>query len=102
MRRARRKSLKVKRLANGVAEFEREFVVDDFAEASPAERVLFQRARRKPGRPKEGRGAQVISVSVERSLLERSDALAKTMGITRARLVARGLRAVLAAEGLLQ
>ena len=102
MRRARRKPLDLEQLAKSASEFDHEFVVDGFAEPSSAQRSLFERARRKPGRPKEGRGAQVISVSVERSLLERSDALAKTMGITRARLVARGLKAVLAAEGLLQ
>jgi hypothetical protein len=40
----------------------------------------------------------VISVSVEEALLVRSDALAKKMGISRAGLIARGLRAVLAVE----
>lgn len=101
MKRVKRKKLDLQQLTKSVAEFDREFVIDGFSEPSPAQRVLFESARRKPGRPKEGRGAHVISVSVERSLLERSDALAKKMGITRARLVARGLKAVLAAEGRL-
>jgi hypothetical protein len=42
---------------------------------------------------------KVISVTVERSLLARSDALAKNMGVTRAGMIARSLKAVLAAEG---
>jgi hypothetical protein len=44
---------------------------------------------------------KVISVSVERRLLAQSDALAENLGITRASLVERGLKAVLAAEGRL-
>lgn len=102
MKRPGRKSQDSEQLAKSAAEFDREFVVDSFSRPTRKQSALFESARRKPGRPKEGRGAQVISVSVERGLLERSDALAKTMGISRARLVARGLTAVLAAEGLLQ
>ena len=60
-----------------------------------------KKARRKPGRPRQGQGAKVISVTVERNLLARSDALAKNMGVTRAGMIARGLKAVLAAEGKL-
>jgi hypothetical protein len=40
----------------------------------------------------------VISVSVERELLSRSDNLAKNLGLSRAGLIERGLKAVLAAE----
>jgi hypothetical protein len=57
--------------------------------------------RRRPGRPRQGQGAKVISVTVEKSLPARSDALAKNMGVTRAGMIARGLKAVLAAEGKL-
>jgi hypothetical protein len=82
-------------------EFDREMVADEFHPLSLAERARWERARRKPGRPRRGAGAKVISVSVERGLLVRSDALAKNLGITRASLVERGLKAVLAAEGRL-
>jgi hypothetical protein len=98
MKRVKRRA-KGKQRTRGTAEFDREFVADTFAQASPAERARFERARRKPGRPKSGQGAHVISVSVERALLARTDELAKELGITRARLIARGLKAVLAAEG---
>ncbi len=84
-----------------VEDLDEEFVADKFRPLTPAERRLWERAkRRKPGRPVEGRGAQVISVSIERGLLEQSDRLAKKKRISRAKLIARGLRAVLAAEGL--
>jgi hypothetical protein len=66
---------------------------------SPGMRARWREAKRKPGRPKQGRGAQVISVSIERDLLTRSDTLAKRMGLSRAALIARGLKAVLAAAG---
>ncbi len=82
-------------------DLERELVADEFRPMGPDERARWERARRKPGRPIRGAGAKVISVSVERGLLVRSDALARNLGITRASLVERGLKAVLAAEGRL-
>jgi len=82
-------------------DLDREMVADEFGPLGPAERARWERSRRKPGRPRRGEGAKVISVSVERRLLVRSDALAKNLGITRASLVERGLKAVLAAEGRL-
>ena len=88
-----------KQLARATAEFENEFVADSFETLSPQKQVQFERARRKPGRPRLGAGAKVISVSVERELLDRADSLARELGLTRARLVARGLKAVLAAQG---
>jgi hypothetical protein len=86
-------------LARLVAEFDREFVADSFGTPAPEARQSWARAKRRPGRPRKGRGAQVISVSVERALLERTDALATRMELSRAELIARGLKAVLAAEG---
>ena len=41
-----------------------------------------------------GKGAKVISITVERTLLARSDALAARLGVSRAGLVERGLRAL--------
>ena len=82
------------------AEFDREFVADSFRPPSPRARARWLKAKRKPGRPRQGKGAKAISVSIEKGLLERCDKLAKEKRITRARLIARGLRAVLAAEGI--
>jgi hypothetical protein len=47
------------------------------------------------GRPKVGKGAKTISLTVEKSLLTKADAYAKRQGISRARLVALGLEAVI-------
>ena len=81
-------------------EFDREFVVDSFKPPSPKARARWQEAKHKRGRPAVGKGSKVVSVSIERGLLERSDELARRMRISRARLIARGLRAVLASQGI--
>ncbi|MCK4660774.1 MAG: hypothetical protein KAV82_14740 [Phycisphaerae bacterium] len=86
--------------AHDTAEFGREFVADSFKPPSSEARAKWLKAKRKRGRPVEGKGAKVISVSIEEGLLERADALAKEMRISRARLIARGLRAVLASQGI--
>ena len=86
-------------LARLTAEFDRENVVDEFHTLSPASRRRWANVKRKPGRPRKGRGAKVISVSVERTLLARSDAMARRMGVTRAGLIERGLKAILAVQG---
>ncbi len=86
-------------LAEATAEFDRGFVADTFQPLTPEMRKRWEAAKRRPGRPKNGKGVQVISVSIEKELLARSDALAKKKKISRARLIARGLKAVLAAEG---
>lgn len=83
------------------AEFDKEMVVTKSRPLTAEERAWWERVRRRPGRPRRGRGAKVISVSVEQELLARSDALARSLGISRALLVERGLKAVLAAEGRL-
>ena len=83
----------------GTEEFDRELVAETFAPLTEEQREKWERARGKPGRPPRVRDAKVISVSVDRSLLERSDAVAHKMGISRAGLIARGLKAVLAVAG---
>ena len=82
-------------------EFDRELIEKELGPLTADEGRRWASARAKPGRPRKGAGARVISVSVERGLLIRSDALAKNLGISRASLVERGLKAVLAAEGRL-
>ena len=86
-------------LAEATAEFDEEFVIDKCGPLTPEMRAQWEAAKRKPAGPKEGPGVQLISVIIEKDLLARSDALAKRKRISRARLIARGLRAVLAAEG---
>ena len=95
------KRMSAAQLARKTADLEREMVVDEFKPLSKGDRERWERARRRPGRPRRGRGVKVISVSVEKGLLSVADALAKSLGISRAGLIERGLKAVLAAEGRL-
>jgi hypothetical protein len=88
-------------LRSEAAEFDQDMAVSKSKPLTPEERAWWERVRRRPGRPRRGRGAKVISVSLEQELLARSDALAKNLGISRALLIERGLKAVLAAEGRL-
>ena len=85
-------------LADATAEFDCEFVSDEFAPPDSDAVSKWNRAKRKPGRPRQGQGAKVISVSLEKELLARADRLAKRKKVSRASLIARGLRAVLKAE----
>ena len=59
------------------------------------ERRQWRRFKAKMGRPKIGKGAKTISLTVEKELLKQADAYAKRHGISRATLVAQGLQAVL-------
>ena len=88
-------------LAEATAPYGQEMALDRFLPMGPSARKRWERARRKPGRPRRGKGAKVISVSVERELLSRSDELAKNLGVSRASLIERGLKAVLIVEGKL-
>jgi hypothetical protein len=88
-------------LRAATAEFDKEMIVTQSRPLSAEERAWWERVRRRPGRPRRGKGAKVISVSLEQDLLAKSDALAKSLGISRALLIERGLKAVLAAEGRL-
>ena len=85
-------------LAEATAEFDREFVSDEFSPCGADAAGKWRRVKRKPGRPRQGRGAKVISVSLEKELLAQADRLAKRKKVSRASLIARGLRAVLEAE----
>jgi len=82
-------------LAKATSKFDREMVVDDSRELTPAEQSRWQQAQRKPGRPKVGKGVQVISVSLEKGLLSRADRLAKKLQLPRTQLIALGLEALL-------
>jgi len=84
-------------LREATKEFDREFIGKTFRPATPAERARFDRARKR-GRPRIGKGSKTIAVTVERSLLTKTDRLAKKLQVPRAVLIARGLQAVLDGE----
>lgn len=89
-------------LAKATAEFDQQFVADSFQEPTPKQKNQLQRATRKRGRPKLGKGVRVVSVSVEKGLLARTDRLAKKLGVKRAWLISRGLEAILDNEVVVQ
>jgi hypothetical protein len=75
------------------AAFDEEFVADRAKPLTPAQRKLWAKAkRRRPGRPQQGAGAKTISLTVEKILLAKADALAKRRKMSRAALVAESLR----------
>jgi hypothetical protein len=85
-------------LAKATAEFDQEGAADTFRPMTDAEEAAWQEAtqKRPRGRPRVGKGVKVISLGIEADLLQRADALAKKRRISRAKLVAEGLEAVLA------
>jgi len=61
---------------------------------TPRQRAAWRNFK-KPGRPEGAKETKVISVIVEKGLLEKVDRYAKRRGMTRAQLIAQGMRAVL-------
>ncbi|HWB53067.1 MAG TPA: hypothetical protein VG722_02705 [Tepidisphaeraceae bacterium] len=61
------------------------------------DRARWRRFKAKMGRPKVGKGAKTISLTVEKELLRKADAYAKEHGMSRAKMVADGLRKVMGA-----
>ena len=90
--------MNTKELAAATAKFDKEFVIDQSRQPTPQETRQWQRAKRKRGRPKQGQGAKIISVSIEKELLRKTDRLAKKLHTQRTRLIARGLEAILNQE----
>ena len=86
-------------LAEATKEFDEEFVIDKCTPLTPEMQEKWEKAKGKPDVPFNGPAREVISIDVEKELLARVDALAKKKRISRSRLIARGLKALLAAEG---
>lgn len=78
---------------------DREYTLEETRPLNAAERQLWREVKERTGRPKVGKGAKVVSVSIERGLLDRSDRYARRKGMTRAQLIAEGLRLALKAAG---
>ena len=90
--------MNAKELAAATARFDKEFVIDQSREQTPEERAQWRRAKRKRGRPRQGEGVQIISVSIEKGLLKKTDKLAKKLHTQRTKLISRGLEAILNEE----
>jgi hypothetical protein len=80
-----------------VARFDAEHVGTPGKPMTRAQKALHRSARRRTaaGRMKTGNGATRVQVTIERALLARADAFAKSQGTTRSELIAKGLKAVL-------
>jgi hypothetical protein len=78
-------------LAEATKEFDRPISAKRGRPLNETERAQERRFRAKLGRPKQGKGAKVISVTMERGLLLRTDAFAKRLGLNRAQLIAQSL-----------
>ena len=74
-----------------VEKFEREIPLSESRPLTPGERKLWQKAKRRMGRPKVGLGSKMIPVSIELGLLKEVDAFAKAHKMKRSQVVAHGL-----------
>jgi hypothetical protein len=82
-------------LATATAKYDKPFGGwDEFKPMTAADRLQHQRARR-PGRPKVGRGAKRVMITVEKGLLKAADDYAKRIGMSRSELVANGIRSIM-------
>lgn len=77
-------------LADATKQFDREFVPTK--PLSPGMKSQLRRAERGPGRPKIGKGAKSVLISVEQDLLKQADAFAKKKHLSRSQLIAQLLR----------
>jgi hypothetical protein len=81
-----------------IADLEKGIDESEWRPLTPSERRgwnKIQKSLQQRGRPTIGAGAQVLSVSIERGLLEKADAFAKRHKLKRSQMVAQGLRLVM-------
>lgn len=86
-------------LARATAELDEEMVCDSFQPLAAEDQARWKRVRKRSRRFAGNNTVDVISVEVESGLLNQADELARKIGVTRAHLISRGLKAVLAAAG---
>ena len=86
--------MSARELDREAAVFDQEFAADRGRPLTPSQRVREQKARRR-GRPRIGKGARRVLVTIERDLLRFTDEYARRHGLTRAALIARGLQSVI-------
>ena len=93
--------MNARELAEATSQFEKEFSGDGWEPLGAQDKALFKRSAAKAaakalrGRPRVGKGAERINISIEREMLEKADALASREGVNRSELIARGLAMLL-------
>ena len=83
------------------SEFDKEFVADSFRPLTADEKSRWKKVQAKASRSKNGKKSNAVTVHIPKELLRRVDTLAGKLGTSRETLIARGLKAVLAANGIL-
>jgi predicted HicB family RNase H-like nuclease len=87
-------------LREATKQFDEEFVAEKGRPLTPKEQALWEEVKANPPpRASNGETEQTIAVRLDKTLLDRAAALAKKKRLSWDALVARGLRALLAAEG---
>jgi hypothetical protein len=86
-------------LREATKQFDEEFVGDKARPLTPEEQARWERAKAKGEAPQSDALQQTIAVRLDKALLKRCTALARKKRLSRDALIARGLRALLAAEG---
>ena len=86
-------------LREATKEFDEAFIADQSRPLTKEEKALWDQIRAKPPRGQNGPAQKIIAVRLETALLDRCSALAKKKRLSRDALIARGLKALLAAEG---
>jgi hypothetical protein len=85
-------------LAQATKEFDQEFISDKARPMTAPQRAREQRARRR-GRPRIGKGAQKIHITLERGLVKKADKVAKQRGMGRSELIAQALAGIIGKAG---
>jgi hypothetical protein len=67
---------------------------EEFKPLTAKDRQIHRLARRR-GRPRIGRGAAKVYISMEKDLLKEADSYARKHGMSRSELIATGVRAVI-------
>ena len=86
-------------LREATKQFDEEFVGDKARPLSPEKQARWERAKAKGASAENGCTEAHIAVRLDKTLLKRCTALARKKRLSRDALIARGLRALLAAEG---
>lgn len=84
-------------LAEATREFDHEFVGTPGRPLTAGQKAMHDKARKKGGRPRIGKGSQRILVSLEKELLQEADLLARRRNLSRSQLIANTLREALKA-----
>jgi uncharacterized protein (DUF4415 family) len=86
-------------LREATKQFDEEFVAEKSRPLTAEEQARWEIAKSQPPDAENGQTEQTIAVRLDKALVDRCTALAKKKRLSRDALVARGLRALLAAEG---